>query len=50
MVKDFVRMEVDEEEANVKTRVYTISIVYDFYYSTPRVYISGVDLENQVLT
>lgn len=39
-----------EDETNVKTRLYTISIVYDAFYCTPRVFISGVDLENCVLS
>lgn len=33
-----------------QTRIYKIMMIYDQYYYTPRVFISGVDLENKVLS
>ena len=44
-------LKAEEPEDNiVKTRTYDISIVYDKYYRTPRVYLFGYDEHRQPLT
>lgn len=44
-------LRAEEPEDNiVKTRTYDISIVYDKYYRTPRVYLFGYDEHRQPLT
>jgi len=41
---------VEPEDNIVKTRTYDISIVYDKYYQTPRVYLFGYDERRQPLS
>jgi len=41
---------VEPEDNIVKTRTYDLSIVYDKYYRTPRVYLFGYDEHRQPLT
>jgi len=41
---------VEPEDNIVKTRTYDLSIVYDRYYQTPRVYLFGYDEHRQPLT
>jgi ubiquitin-like-conjugating enzyme ATG3 len=40
---------VDTDDINYE-RYYDLSIVYDKYYCTPRLYLTGVDCEGQPLT
>jgi ubiquitin-like-conjugating enzyme ATG3 len=39
-----------EEEAVLRTRVYDLSVTYDKYYQTPRLWLSGYDEISQPLT
>jgi len=41
---------VEPEDNIVKTRTYDLSIVYDKYYQTPRVYLFGYDEHRNILT
>ena len=38
-----------EEDSIVKTRTYDLSITYDKYYQTPRMWLFGYDEMNQPL-
>lgn len=51
------KKEVPKEEVKKEThklpsnrRTYKISITYDFYYNTPRLWIQGMDSQNKPLT
>ena len=40
----------NEEDAVQKVRSYDLSITYDFYYQTPRLWLLGYNESGQVLT
>jgi len=41
---------VQDEKEEVNVRLYNISITYDMYYYTPRMWLSGVDSHKKQLT
>lgn len=49
-VKDLTYLTVSEPDDFVKTRTYDITICYDKYYRTPRVFLFGYDENRQALS
>ena len=43
-------MKEGSDKKNNSKRTYNISITYDFYYNTPRMWIQGSDADNKPLT
>ena len=46
----YIVMNEDQEETVHKNRTYDLSITYDFYYQTPRLWLIGYSESGQVLS